>query len=82
MALSVDQKSFAEFLPQELIGKHKRCSRRSSVEDAADGPVLSALFKRFVKLNSFGHRVKFLISGKRTIRIFFAESSDHFLNVI
>ena len=31
VALSVDQKSFAEFLPQELIGKRKRCSRRSSV---------------------------------------------------
>lgn len=52
MALSVDQKSIAEFLPQELIGKRKRCSRRSSFEDAADGPRLSNALLNLILLDT------------------------------
>ena len=52
MALSVDQKSFAEFLPQELIGKRKRCSRRSSFEDAADAPRLSNALLNLILLDT------------------------------
>ena len=74
MALSVDQKSIAEFLPLELIGKRKRCSRRSSFEDAADGPRLSNALLNLILLDTesdFWYQAK----GQSG---FFAESSDHF----
>ena len=78
MALSVDQKSIAEFLPLELIGKRKRCSRRSSFEDAADGPRLSnALLNLILWTPSQIFDIR-----QKDNQDFFAESSDHFWNGI